>query len=190
MDIDYSRIIGKGIKGELYATNKKNIVVKIINKLKYNKKEYTYSKKAGELRIGPKIYKKYETNKKILIYMERIDTVLTEWITKTHSKKTYKETYTKLVNLVNKLHNNNIIHGDIHMGNIGKIKNRWVLIDYGWAHKKKESKFLGRDIKAFFYKPLYSNKGYADYFKKILVPYSKLNFLLKLHHLFIFNRYK
>ena len=187
MDINYSKKIGKGQKGTVYLTSKKNIVVKIIDKSIFQKNEYKYAKKAGELRIGPKIYKKTKKDDKIFIYMQKVDIILKDWLLKKHSKETYKEAYKKIVKLVEKLHKNNIIHGDIHLGNIAKIKNRWVLIDYGDSHKTSNSQFSINNIRNFLYKPLYSNKGYAEYLERILVPYSKLDFLIKLH-LFLINR--
>jgi tRNA A-37 threonylcarbamoyl transferase component Bud32 len=186
MDIDYSKKIGKGQKGTVYLTNKKNVVVKIIDKSNYQKNEYLYSKKAGELRIGPKIYKKIKKDDKIFIYMQKVDIILKDWLLKKHSEETYNEAYIKIVKLLKKLHKNNIIHGDIQMGNIAKIKNRWVLIDYGDSHKASNSQFSIKDIKSFLYKPLYSNKGYKKYLERILIPYPKLDFFIKLH-MFLIN---
>ena len=146
MDINYSKRIGKGQKGTVYLTNKKNVIVKITNKATFQKNEYKYAKKAGELRIGPKIYKKTKKDDKIFIYMQKVDIILKDWLLKKHSKETYKEAYKKIVKLVEKLHKNNIMHGDIHIGNIAKIKNRWVLIYYGDSHKKSNSQFSLNNI--------------------------------------------
>ena len=100
MDINYSKRIGKGQKGTVYLTNKKNVIVKITNKATFQKNEYKYAKKAGELRIGPKIYKKTKKDDKIFIYMQKVDIILKDWLLKKHSKETYKEAYKKIVKLV------------------------------------------------------------------------------------------
>lgn len=181
-NINYLKIIDKGTYGTVYQTSKKNIVVKVIKKSNYNKKEYLYAKKQGILGTGPKVYKKVKKDNNVFIYMQKVDIILKDWLLKKHSKKTYEETYKKLLRLVDKLHNNNIIHGDIHIGNIGKIKNKWVLIDYGLSHKTKDNQFSIINIFNYIInKPLYSNKGYEDYFKIVLVPFSKLSTKVKIH---------
>jgi tRNA A-37 threonylcarbamoyl transferase component Bud32 len=181
-DIDYLKRKGKGYYGSVYESNKKNIVIKVINHKYYNNNEYIFAKKAGELGIGPKIYKKVKKNNNILIYMKKVDIMLNEWLLKKHTKKIYKDTYKKLLLLVTKLHENNIVHGDIHMGNIGMLKKRWVLIDFGKSHNIKNNKYSHVNIIRFITRtPLYSNKGYENYFKKILVPYNKLPLIVKLH---------
>ena len=106
MDINYSKRIGKGQKGTVYLTNKKNVIVKITNKATFQKNEYKYAKKAGELRIGPKIYKKTKKDDKIFIYMQKVDIILKDWLLKKHSKETYKEAYKKIVKLVEKFNTN------------------------------------------------------------------------------------
>ena len=180
-NIDNLKRKGKGYYGSVYILNK-NTVIKVIKNKNFNNNEFKYAKKAGELGIGPKVYKKVKKNNNVFIYMEKVDTMLIDWLRKKHTKKIYTEAYKKLVVLVNKLHENNIVHGDIHIGNIGMIKKKWVLIDYGKSHNITNNQTSYVNImRCIMRTPLYSNKGYEDYFKKILVPYNKLPFIIKLH---------
>jgi tRNA A-37 threonylcarbamoyl transferase component Bud32 len=118
--------------------------------------------------------------------MEKTNIMLYEWLKKRHSKKTYQQTYTKLIKLVNTLHKNNIVHGDIHVGNIGMIKNKWVLIDYGKSHYYKNNNTSYIDIiRKITKRPFQSNKDYIQYFKQILVPYSKIPLVTKLNIYFL-----
>lgn len=174
-----NKYLGKGRHGRVYTSKKnKNIVIKIIKKKDYNNDEFKFAKKAGDLGIGPKIYKKSTNKDYVLIYMELITIPLYKWLLKKHTKKEYDDAYTKLVKLVKKLHKNNIIHGDIHVGNIGLIKNKWVLYDYGKSHLILDSfkdTFVQVFRKKFRKLPSYfDNSGYETYFKHILKPYDKL----------------
>jgi tRNA A-37 threonylcarbamoyl transferase component Bud32 len=177
-DLKLGKIIGRGLYGKVYETNNKNIVVKPTKTLS----ELKLAKKAGDIGIGPIVLKYVKRCGYNLIYMERASIFLYEWLTKRHSKKTYQQTYTKLVKLIEKLHKNNIVHGDIHIANIGMIKNKWVLIDYGKSHYYKNNNTSYIDfIRKITRRPLQSNKGYHKYFKEIMVPYSKLPISVKIH---------
>jgi len=177
-------LIGKGKQAKVYSSSIKNIVIKVIPKKKYNKKEYFYAKKIGDMGLSPKIYNKKIVDNYVLLYMQKIDCTLLDWVQKKRTTKEYDQVYRKVIKLVQKLHSHNIQHGDIHVGNIGRIKNKWVLIDFGFTHKKGESsgqKFLSKETKKIRMIPETDNKGYEEYFKNILQPYKKLPTLLKIH---------
>jgi len=181
-DLKLGKIIGRGMYGKVYETNNKNIVVKLTKILS----ELKLAKKAGDIGVGPIVFKYVKKCGYNLIYMEKASIFLYEWLTMRHSKQTYQQTYTKLVKLVEKLHKNNIVHGDIHIANIGMIKNKWVLIDYGKSHYYKNNNTLYIDfIKKIIRSPRHSNKGYHKYFKEIMVPYSKLPIFVKLQISFL-----
>ena len=188
---DCGKLIGSGAFANVYQSKtNKNIVIKVIRNIYFNENEYKFSKKADKLKVGPKIYKKKKEGNYTLIYMQKVDTILYKWLQKRHSKKEYKNAYTKITKLVEKLHENNIIHGDIHIGNIGLVKKRWVLLDYGDSHTGKKSIYnnIIRSIKG---KTSYSsNKGYENYFKSVFVPYEDLPFRVKLHIFILNNRGK
>lgn len=177
-------LIGKGKQGKVYTSTTKNTVIKVIPKKKYNKKEYFYAKKIGDLGLSPKIYNKKIVDDYVLLYMQKIDYTLFDWIQKRRTTKEYKEVYKKVIKLIQKLHSHNIQHGDIHVGNIGRIKNKWVLIDFGFTHKKGEpsiQKIVSKKSKKIRMIPETDNKGYEEYFTNILQPYDKLPILLKFH---------
>ena len=181
---DIGELISFGRYSNVYKMkDNEEIVIKVINNKDYDKKEYFYNKKAEKLKIGPKIYKKRKLKDYTLLYIEKIDTILSEWLTNKHSKKEYDKTYNDILNLIRKLHKNNIVHGDIHVGNIGKIKNRWVLFDFGMTHKK-DSPISKKsiDIERFItHRPYFSNKNYEEYLKKIIVPYDDIPVIVKVH---------
>jgi len=180
---DCGKLIGSGTFANVYQSKfDKNIVIKVIKNTYYNENEYKFSKKADKLNISPKIYKKKKEGDYTLIYMQKVDTILYKWLQKRHSKKEYEDAFNKIIKLVEKLHQNNIIHGDIHIGNIGLIKKKWVLFDYGITHFKNNKKsFLSYIYKLnILRKSFYSNKNYNNYLKKILVPYDDLPFNIKL----------
>jgi tRNA A-37 threonylcarbamoyl transferase component Bud32 len=190
---DCGKLIGSGAFANVYQSkNNKNIVIKVIRNIYFNENEYKFSKKAGKLNIGPTIYKKKKDGDHTLIYIQKIDTVLYKWLQKKHSKKEYEDAFNKITKLVEKLHKNNIIHGDIHIGNIGLIKKRWVLFDYGDAHTKNSKESIYNNIiRSIKGKTSYSlNKGYQTYFKNILVPYKDLPFRVKIHIYILNNRVK
>lgn len=182
---DLRELIGEGKQGKVYSTDKKNIVIKVIPKNKFNNREYIYSKKIASLGLSPKIYKKITLKSHVMIYMQRIDYSMLDWIKKKRTKKEYKDSYRDVIKLIKKLHKNNIAHGDLHVGNIGRIKNKWVLIDFGFSHD------LGTQLKVFFLRKKTktirglpdknSNKNYEDYFYNILQPYDKIPLILKFH---------
>jgi tRNA A-37 threonylcarbamoyl transferase component Bud32 len=183
---DCGKLIGSGAFANVYQSKtNKNIVIKVIRNIYFNENEYKFSKKAYKLKVGPKIYKKKKEGNYTLIYMQKADTILYKWLQKRHSKKEYKNAYNKITKLVEKLHENNIIHGDIHIGNIGLIKKRWVLLDYGITHNKNNNKsflsYFFNIIKFPIKIPLYSNSGYKKYLKKIIVPYRDLPFTTKVY---------
>ena len=179
------KCIGKGKQGSVHDTLHKQIVIKVIPKKKFNISEYKYAKKIAELGLAPEIYKKVTTKEHVLIYMHRIDYTLFDWIKKRRTKKEYNDVYEKVIKTINTLHENNIIHGDIHVGNIGVIKNKVVLIDFGFTHKKgtgSSQKLLSKKTKRLRKIPdSENNKGFEQYFKSILQPYDKLSILLKIH---------
>jgi tRNA A-37 threonylcarbamoyl transferase component Bud32 len=188
---DCGKLIGSGLIANVYQSKfDKNIVIKVIKNTYYNENEYKFSKKADKLNISPKIYKKKKEGDYTLIYMQKVDTILYKWLQKRHSKKEYEDAFNKITKLVEKLHQNNIIHGDIHIGNIGLIKKKWVLFDYGFSHTGKKS-IYNNFIRIIAGKTSYSlNKGYQTYFKNILVPYKDLPFKVKIHIYILNNRVK
>ena len=177
-DLHTGKRIGRGLYGIIYESDKKNIIIKATKETN----EFKYAKKAGEIGIGPKVFKTIKRCGYNLIYMEKINIMLYEWLCKKHTKKIYRQTYDKLVKLIDTIHENNMVHGDIHIGNIGMIRNKWVLIDYGKTHNyKNKNKPYIDFIRKISYRPFYSNIGYEKYFKKILVPYNKLPLSTKIH---------
>lgn len=189
---DCGKLIGRGAFANVYQSKtNKNIVIKVIRNIYFNENEYKFSKKAYKLKVGPKIYKKKKEGNHTLLYMQKVDTVLYKWLQKRHTKKEYKNAYNKITKLVEKLHENNIIHGDIHIGNIGLIKKRWVLLDYGITHNKNSNKTLYLmvyKLKIFQFLLDYNNKNYKILLKKILVPYKDLPFNIKFE-IFMNNYY-
>ena len=168
------------------VTNKKNIIVKITNK----PYELKFAKKASKYGFGPKVIKSTKKCGKTLIYMRKASIILYEWLQKKHSKKVYNKTYDSIVKLIQKMHNYNIVHGDIHIGNIGLFKKKWLLIDYGKSHYKNKSfKLLDTILKIVKLPSYSSNKGYDKYFKNSLTTYNKIPFYIKTQH-FLFKTLK
>lgn len=178
---DSEKIISKGSKGYVFETSDKDIVVKATTL----KKEVFYAKKASKLTIGPTVYKTTKKCGYYLIYMKKVDMTLNKWLRKKHSLKTYERVYKKLIELVEKLHKNNLSHNDIHVGNIGLVNKKWVLIDFGNTTRLNGN--FSKKINFLKLHPLYSNKGYEEYFKKVLVPYNKLPLNIKIHIFYIEN---
>jgi len=179
------KLIGTGRTSKVYLSKKnKKIAIKVIPNKYYNSLELRYSKKADKLNIGPKIYKKIKTKTHVLIYMQKIDIILYQWLKKKHTKKEYEDAYKKVLRLIKKLHKNNIIHGDIHIGNIGLIGKKWVIFDFGKSHTDKNIKrysYFDNLTRKIMKKPSYSNKYYEEYLKKIFQPYNKLPLSIKSH---------
>lgn len=179
-----NKYISQGLYGIVYESKKnKNIIIKAIKTNKYRDDEYKIGKKAYKLGVGPKIYKKVNTENYTLLFMERVDTPLYKWILKKHTKKEYKTVFNKLIKLVKKLHQNNIIHGDIHIGNIGLIGKKWVLYDYGHAYKlsNKQPLKISGIVRKTMGTPNRSNNDYETYFKNVLKPYKELSNNVKCH---------
>lgn len=182
---DCGEKIGTGLYSNIYQSKcDKDIAIKVIKNKSYKSSELRYAKKADKLNIGPKIYKKVKTKTHTLIYMQKLDTVLYKWLKKKHTKKAYEEAYKDIMKLIKKLHKNNLIHGDIHIGNIGRIGKKWVIFDFGRSHSNKDIQKISifDDItRKIMRKPRYSNKSYEDYLRKVLQPYEKLPFSVKFH---------
>ena len=111
----------------------------ICNQLSELFKEVFLLEKASNIKVSPKIYDKYMCFHKksetlsFYIVMEYIDGVTLEDFLK--KKKTLnKKDKSTLLNMVKKLHKENIIHNDLHAGNIMVTKNhKFYIIDFGMS---------------------------------------------------------
>jgi hypothetical protein len=157
--LDKSDIVGSGAYATVFKINNK-LVVKISDISIYGnidkfcredldfciKKELDISKKAGDLDIGPKIYKHYickvsQNEYYLIIYMEYINgSTLRDWLDniddnndfyKLQKKKIFKKLRTKL----NLMHKHHIYHQDLHSANIMITNQNGILdvfiIDFG-----------------------------------------------------------
>ncbi|CAG8457881.1 16407_t:CDS:2 [Racocetra fulgida] len=105
---------------------------------------YTMSLGCGFSRTGPEdvILKEIELDNfdedpasdKFLLVLERKTYDLREYLGKNHSTLTWKHRYEMLARIseaLNTIHNNNLIHRDLHSGNILYDKCTWVIGDFG-----------------------------------------------------------
>lgn len=153
--------LGKGKYGYVYKINP-NVAVKVTDLIGVYEathkpfcknhvkecihEEYTLSKKAGELGVGPKIFNAFvcKVSKKEhyhIMYMELIKGVtLEDWLKKKNiTQKDKNLVLDKLKAALTKLHQHNIIHEDLHDNNVmvtgNSSKNYDVkLVDFGLAN--------------------------------------------------------
>jgi serine/threonine protein kinase len=184
-------IIAKGNNGTIYKVSSKRAVkiVPVTNRLgqsgsikKQILDEFQISKQAGMLGVGPKTYETYiccntspsaENACYYLLYMDYLDGVtLREWLKKPHSKTETDKVHTILKKKLEILHNNHIIHYNLHNENIlviGKKKITDVIIlDYGTARTakriiNKEKKSDLRQIEYAMHSQKMANAGVVVY---------------------------
>jgi predicted Ser/Thr protein kinase len=178
--IKVHNILGEGAYGKVYRINNKKAAKIValgahfiwdeINKVKENiLNEFAICKLAGELGVGPKVYDHYsccdEQNQcYYVLYMDLLNgTNLYDWFNDNPSIEEQQHVKQRLVEKLEILHKNNIIHNDLHRGNVfivnkknakGKSKVEDVfIIDYGLAtnFKRKMKQSITWESKAVDY---------------------------------------
>lgn len=152
-DFKKINVLGQGIAGithlvekdnKQYALKEQSILLNMFNPIKKEqidriKNEIILSKKMGDKNIGPKIYDYYicvENNTtKVLILMEYMNGgTLKSWHEKNQFTKKHEE---EIESKIKKLHNEGIIHNDLHLDNIfvketnGKVE--FFIGDFGFG---------------------------------------------------------
>jgi len=124
----------------------------ICNELSELLKEVFLLEKASNIKVSPKIYDKYMCFHKksetlsFYIVMEYIDGVTLQDFLKKKPVLSKKDKST-LLNMVKKLHKENIIHNDLHSGNIMVTKNhKFYIIDFGISKQIADFKMDEEDI--------------------------------------------
>ena len=124
----------------------------ICNELSELLKEVFLLEKASNIKVSPKIYDKYMCFHKksetlsFYIVMEYIDGVTLQDFLKKKPVLSKKDKST-LLNMVKKLHKENIIHNDLHSGNIMVTKNhKFYIIDFGISKEIADFKMDEEDI--------------------------------------------
>ena len=147
--------LGEGYFGKVYKINS-TTAAKIVplNKhddiKKYDIKnrilnEFEISRKAGELGVGPKVYDTYSCCSKngecyYVLYMELLKGMtIWDWLKVPKIDVQKKKVKAMIAKKLDILHNNGIVHRDVHAGNIFVIGNHKkvtdvLIIDYGLAH--------------------------------------------------------
>lgn len=161
--------IGSGAFGIVYKINN-NTAVKIEKLLPSAnistiKNEFKFSKLAGELGIGPKVYDTFFCTGKdgtySIIYMDFINgQTLKDWLNKNKSEQLKLDVKIILTQKINLLHKHKMFHNDLHSENIivieanKKIKDVFI-IDYGTVedietnyHKRIE--YDNKDMQSIF----------------------------------------
>ena len=145
--------LGEGAFGQVFkvcSTNMKNsceFVLKkqLVNDLSHIQSEDKMHSIFSKFKLSPKLYDTLimKEGKKQYAYslMERVDGVVENLITSHTSKKQLDAIAESIFQLIQKLCLHNLIHGDLHSGNIGYIVNTnkrqldLKLIDFGWSSK-------------------------------------------------------
>lgn len=181
-------LIGEGSFGKVYSLPN-NKVLKVINATMYNLPSnniYAYGinsiineinimNKIKNTNIGPKIFDYWMSKDKnvlnIYIVMEHKGISLNEWLINNKLTETYKK---KIKDKIKRLHDMDIVHADLHEGNILVQKNKnstdFFISDFGLSKTKKDlfEKLKKNDYKIFIN---FNNNYY-------IVQY--LSFILKL----------
>ena len=153
--LKFKKVIGAGYFGKIYKVSK-GIAVKIVNldRVRFNERknslkakieaEFELSKRAGVLGAGPKIYDCYTCCTQDgtcfqVMYMQLLQGMtLFEWIESEPSEELKKKVKDMLKVKLALLHNNKIVHGDLHQENVFVVGNKKnvsdiFVIDYGLA---------------------------------------------------------
>lgn len=178
-DYDIIKLLGKGSYGRVYLTCANDIFDCRVVKIQYLDStdkddlfhEIAMQQKFAEIDLAPRIYnykivkgenRKNNKGKKEfgLIEMEKVDGVLDDILKVRQPKKILDSIVIWIADLIDTLCENNLVHGDMHFGNIGYsiiLKNnktdvsldnisdnflfKLMLIDFGWSCcKHKEIK--------------------------------------------------
>lgn len=142
-----NKILGEGAQGKVVSLGGNKVVYKMINKNSFTKSEYYLGKLAGDNNIGPKVYDFFSCDNKVVVVMERITETLEDWLKKPRTHNKLVSVYKTIMRLIGKMHKLGLIHGDLKIDNIGRIGNRWVVIDYGWAFNQSY-----KDRRTMYYK--------------------------------------
>lgn len=168
-DYDIIKLLGKGSYGRVYLTCANDIFDCRVIKIQYLDSidkddlfhEIAMQKKFAEIDLAPQIYNykivKSKNNKEGkkefgLIEMEKVDGVLDDILKVRQPKKILDSIVIWIADLIDTLCENNLVHGDMHFGNIGYsiiLKNnktdvsldnisdnflfKLMLIDFGWS---------------------------------------------------------
>lgn len=165
-------LLGEGAYGKVYKFNSKRAakIVSLgsdmvfwddINELKENiLNEFTVCKLAGELGVGPKVYDHYtccdENNQcYYILFMDLLEGQnMYDWFSSNPSEEEQTIVKELLAKKIKILHQNNIIHNDLHRGNVFIVKKKIgrgktkiddvYIIDYGMAtnFKRKMQKSI------------------------------------------------
>lgn len=173
-ETEKKKVLGKGAYGKVYQHSKTR-ALKVVNKKHFDKNEFLINYVLGEAKIAPKVYNIERCDNNVHIVMQKIDTTLDKWLMKQRSAKSKTKAYTKIIELIKKMHDMNIVHGDIKSDNIGKIGSRWVLIDFGHSFYKSNKslltnrgKYIFRHIDATLKsKTKPNNSGYTKHIAKM-----------------------
>lgn len=157
--IKVQNILGEGAYGKVYKINNKKAAKIValgthfiwdeINKLKDTiLNEFAICKLAGELGVGPKVYDHYSCCDEkdqcyYVLYMDLLNGKnLHEWFADNPSIAEQQKVKKLLMEKLEILHKNNIIHNDLHRGNVFVISKKSkvedvFIIDYGLASNFK-----------------------------------------------------
>jgi bifunctional N6-L-threonylcarbamoyladenine synthase / protein kinase Bud32 len=165
--------IAKGAEAKIYSLkifNKNIIIKKRISKSYRNNKldlKIINIRNKQESTLINKI-KKININTPIIYYVGK-NTIYLEKLNNTNEHKLYLEDIGKTIA---KIHNNNIIHGDLNLINIITKNKKIYLIDFGLGFISNKIEDKATDL-LVFKKTLKSNSKTNDYWKKIIKGYNK-----------------
>ncbi len=143
----------KAIKIQNINVGKNWSMKAICNQLSELLKEVFLLEKSSNIKVSPKIYDKYMCFHKksetlsFYIVMEYIDGItLEDFLKKKLGSVLNKKDKSTLLNMVKKLHKENIIHNDLHAGNIMVTKNhKFYIIDFGMSKQIADFKMDEED---------------------------------------------
>lgn len=173
-------LLGEGAYGKVYKVNSKraakivslgsHMIWDDINELKENiLNEFTVCKLAGDLGVGPKVYDHYsccdENNQcYYILYMDLLEGQnMYDWFSSNPSEEEQTVVKELLAKKIKILHQNNVIHNDLHRGNVFIVKKKMsrgktkiddvYIIDYGMAtnFKRKMKKSITWETKMIQY---------------------------------------
>jgi predicted Ser/Thr protein kinase len=156
------RKLGKGSFGKVYAIDART-VVKVVDLhcrgsgrgalatswRAHLRKEAEMARVMGYMGVGPHVTAVTERlNRYMLVFMERADGTLANWIQKSHTPQHLAGARRAVEGLFRKMHDAGWYHGDVKAENIaymirGDGRVRFRLIDFGWTHRASDGPKTG-----------------------------------------------
>jgi hypothetical protein len=135
------RLLGRGVQGEVYLICYNNSeddckVVKVVYLTMNFEYEVNMQRKFYDIGLAPKVIKAAmfvsKPNKKYgAIIMDRVDSTLESILKIERNPLFLDHIVDELINIIKKLCNHNLVHGDMYFGNVAYHKNHVSLIDFG-----------------------------------------------------------